>query len=126
MRLQYFNGNKPVADYKLGNWYSVTTFDFNPEYINSVHEGSTNNASNSAVGFITISFSNNLVKKVTQHTSFIRRGVYTEYVSDAANQTNVNYVFLPYLKQDPTAFERIKKAILHLKEISVKSDPFAN
>jgi hypothetical protein len=124
----YENGKYNIRyNYKDNYWYH-NNFEFKPEFISSVTEASTNTASNSSVGFIAINFSNTLVKKKVLYNShggstYINEYAFTRTMKE---DSNVNVVYLPYLKQDPTAFERLKKAILHLKTFYISKDPFAN
>ncbi len=124
----YENGKYNMRySYKDNSWYH-NRYDFKPEFITSVIEGSSNTASNSSVGFIAIKFSNTLVKKKVHYYYHNGSNFLNDYGFSSKEQENknVDIVFLPYLKQDPTAFERIKKAIMHLKELCKSNDPFAN
>jgi hypothetical protein len=124
----YENGKYNMRyNYKDNSWY-YNSYSFKPEFIISVTEGSSNTASNSSVGFIAIKFSNTLVKKKVLYYYHNGSNFVNDYGFSSKEQENknVDIVFLPYLKQDPTAFERIKKAIMHLKELCKSNDPFAN
>jgi hypothetical protein len=112
---------------KDNTWYSHY-YSFKPEHIISVAEGSANTTTDSPVGFISISCVKNLVKEESR-SWYHYGGSYVDqsaFHNSTVNIGNVSTVYIPYLKQDPTAFERIKKAILHLKSLSADSDPFAN
>lgn len=112
---------------KDNNWASHY-FTFKPEHISSVTEGSTNTTADSPVGFITINFANNLVKQDSRNW-YHNGGIYSDegsFINSYSTQGNVSHLFIPYLKQDATAFDRISKAIMHLKKLSQKDDPFAD
>ena len=111
------------------NTWASHYFTFKPEHISSVVDGSSNTTSDSPVGFITINFSNNLVKQDSRN--WYHNGnayaVGDHYFNNSyAKQGNVSHMYIPYLKQDATAFDRISKAIMHLKKLSQKHDPFAD
>ena len=110
------------------NTWASHYFTFKPEHISSVTEGSTNTTSDSPVGFITINFANNLVKQDSRNW-YHNGSIYSDQVSfnnRYSTQGNVSHLYIPYLKQDATAFDRISKAIMHLKKLSQKDDPFAD
>lgn len=124
----YENGKYNMEYYYKDNYWYYNNYEFKPEFIISVTEASGNTTSASSVGFIAINFSNSLVKKKVLYnyqngSSFLDKYGFSRTMNE---DSNVNTVYLPYLKQDPTAFERIKKAFMHLKEFYVTKDPFAN
>ncbi len=124
---RYANGKYNEKYNYKDNYWNDNFYNFKPEFIISVTEGSSSTASNSSVGFIAIKFSNTLVKKKDRYYYHNGSNFLNEYGFPFKDQDkNVDIVFLPYLKQDPTAFERIKKAIMHLKELCKSNDPFAN
>ena len=121
----YMNGaNKYTHGSDPGNWWYYNGFEFNLEYLVSVTEASGNTSSASPVGFIALNFSNNLAKKLVQY--HYSPGAGKGYTHQNTENGNVQTIYLPYLKQDPAAFERTRKAILHLKSLTVKADPFAD
>lgn len=67
-------------------WYS-NTFEFNPEQIVNVVDGSSNTTSASPVGFITIDFSSNLVKK--DIINWTHTYPNTNYVADYAWENTI-------------------------------------
>lgn len=124
----YTTGRYNFLYRKKDNVWTWNHFDFDPEFIQSVTDASGNTASNSPVGFIAITFSNNLIKKESRnywHNGAVNVADYN-FPFTTKEKGNVSVVYLPYLKQDPTAFERIKKAILHLKTFHLHADPFAD
>lgn len=106
----------------ISHVYSYS-FKFKPSQITSVVDATTISPT-SPVGMITVSFA---AKTVTLTGDFERaadKGCYT--VKDPRQVYPVSSFYVPYLKADPTAFKRIKKAILHLKNLTTEDDPFAD
>jgi hypothetical protein len=100
--------------------YDDYSFEFSPGKITEISNLDMT-TENCVVGVMKISFgSKSVIKRLGLRTD----GYYR------ASEHNVYYVdsfIIYYIKDDPTAFERIKKALLKLKELSVeKKDPFAN
>ena len=84
---KYENGLNNYKKLTAGNlWYS-NTFEFNPEQIVNVVDGSSNTTSASPVGFITIDFSSNLVKK--DIINWTHTYPNTNYVADYAWENTI-------------------------------------
>lgn len=124
----YKNGKNKYMYRTKDNTWDSHYYSYKPEHIISVTEASANTTNDSPVGFIGINFISNLVKEDSRnwyHGGGL--GLADYYYNNASLVNgNVSTIFIPYLKQDPTAFERIKKAILHLKALTADKDPFAN
>jgi hypothetical protein len=104
--------------------YNYDNF-FAPPQITEIKEFSIAmgvDTSSSEVGFIVVYFSPG---SVSHHGSTKWVEVDGENSSDASDASR-NFITIPYLRTDPTAFNRLKKALLHLKEASTQDDPFAD
>lgn len=128
----YYIGNNKYRHRSEYNAWREYFYNFSPKFIVSVTEASGNTLANSPVGFIAINFSADVVKENSKSFALSpsapqRYNYYdADFLMTPINHKNVGVIYLPYFKQDPNAFERLKKAIMHLKSFYVEDDPFAN
>ncbi|MEE1885618.1 hypothetical protein [Pedobacter flavus] len=110
--------NKIVLSYKRN--FSDNTIDYQeftllPQYISSF-EKSTEKAGD-AVGLMKVIFTGPNVAS------------YFKSTNSTIYYTSKNHIFIPYLQGDPIHYERLMKALQHLKTISLEilgNDPFVN
>lgn len=128
--LDYQNGLYNYVKLKADNRWCHNFYSFDPAQIIDVVAEATFTASNSPIGYIKLVFASNSVKTEKLEYYHYSPGVYiVDYNSwkyDVLEVGNIRNVLIPYLMQDPSSFERLKKAFLHLKKLSVVIDPFDN
>jgi hypothetical protein len=114
---------KPSREYRT--WTDKYVF-YDPSLIVSVSEVSPVmyvDSTKSDIGFMRITFSAKVVRLDANVFHHFPNG---ESETEDIPAESTAFLIIPYFKNDPTAFNRIKKAFLHLKELSKTSDPFGD
>lgn len=117
-------GDKNCSDY----FTRVTTQTFNPAHIVSITDGATNK--NEPLGSVIIKLvsktgvANQQVHKYTWNNG---NGTCSRWGSVGDDTYSVNEIGLGFLQSDPTNFNKIKKALEHLKALyKAEDDPFGD
>jgi len=112
-----------------GDWDKEQYYDFDPMQISDITDFALTNEQ--SLGYLQIKLSSKTAKyrmvfKVVETRAGDRWECnYSATRNDDRNFTE--YIYIPYLKTDPTNFNKLKKAFEHLKKLSSQSDdPFGN
>ena len=120
--------NRITNDHTCGDWEKEQSYDFNPAQISEITDSTLK--TEQPLGYVQIK----LIAK-TAKSRMVFKVIYTRddgsnrtcnyWKNDTDNRDFSEYVFIPYLKTDPSNFNKIKKAFEHLKKLSAASDdPF--
>jgi hypothetical protein len=129
----YFSNKRAnkSSDFTCGDWTKERKYIFNPAHIVDITDEEL--PTNQALGFIKVKLISLTGKLQTEHKMVVR---ITNPRHEQYNQCNYNkviddtsescqFVYIPYLKSDPTNFNKIKKAFEHLKDLcKSEDDPF--
>ena len=119
--------NRITNDHTCGDWEKEQSYDFNPTQISEITDSPLK--TEQPIGYVQIK----LIAKTAKYRMVFK---VIETKNDGSNRScnywvNKNddrefyeYIFIPYLKTDPTNFNKIKKAFEHLKKLSASDDPF--
>jgi hypothetical protein len=136
LEITFVKGFGEVRLYDCGYiWYSSDLY-FNPANIIDI-KAHPENQSNSSVGVLVISLNTQNGKKEIDksepnykiHDSSHRKFGYCFSYNqrDIITVNSVSEIYIPYLKADDTNFNKIKKALEHLKTLyKAESDPFGD
>ncbi|MEI9955271.1 MAG: hypothetical protein WDM90_02960 [Ferruginibacter sp.] len=99
--------------------YLDYSFTFKPAQITEI-KNEEDIAPASGIGYLEIYFEGKTAVRTFKDYKGIIYNKYEETID------YLDKIQIAYVKADPTAFERIKKAFLNLKKLAVDKDPFAN
>lgn len=123
--IESYPDENPNPPKKYKTWNDDYAF-YDPSMIVSISEispGMYVDSTRSDIGFMRINFSSKVVEADGIRIYHFPNG---ESESENVPKESTSFMIIPYFRNDPTAFNRIKKAFLHLKELSTASDPFGD
>lgn len=118
-----------ISDGDCGDWQKEQNYDFNPVQISEISDFPLKNEQ--SLGYLQIKLTSKtgksqlLFKRIETRSGDNHECNWLKPIND--DREFCEYIFIPYLKSDPTNFSKLKKGFEHLKKLSMQSDdPFAN
>ena len=118
--------NRINNDHSCGDWNKEQSYVFNPNQISEINELHIPNEQ--SLGYLQIKLISKSVKYRSFFEMFGGRSNCEHWDYNNNNRSFTDSIVIPYLKSDPTNFNKLKKAFEHLKKLSAQSDddPFSN
>ena len=112
--------NRKTNDHNCGDWNRERSYVFNPNQISGISELLI--PDEQSLGYLQIKLISKSVKYRYFFEIFGGRSNCEHWDYNNNNRTFTDSIVIPFLKSDPTNFNKLKKAFEHLKKLSAQSD----